>query len=176
MLLTPVRCDVWMCGATKNDKVKNEHIRGTTRVLQVFSKITEKQRKWNGHVVRGEGGHILRRMLMLGAEIRGRRRRSGPNLRCGRDMAIAWLRDSNEHGGMEEKVISCIGDSRWQDKPSQGQRREDNKLPYCSSIITLQTKTIHVTSIGVSSHNITCGSISLLQFHLASNSIGSSKI
>ena len=123
MLLTPVRCDEWMCGATKNDKVQNEHIRGATRVLQVFSKITEKQRKWNGHVVRGEGGHILRRMLMLGAEIRGKRRRGGPNLRCGRDMAIAGHRNSNEHGGKGDQLYRRLQMTR-QAKPGTTNRRQ----------------------------------------------------
>ena len=32
----------WMCGVTRRDKIRNEHIRGTTRVVQASKKITEK--------------------------------------------------------------------------------------------------------------------------------------
>ena len=38
----------WMCGVTRRDKFRNEHIRGTTRVVQVSKKITEKRLKWYG--------------------------------------------------------------------------------------------------------------------------------
>ena len=31
----------WMCGVTRKDKIRNEHIRGTTRVVQAAKKITE---------------------------------------------------------------------------------------------------------------------------------------
>ena len=39
----------WMCGVTRRDKIRNEHIRGTTRVVQASKKITEKRLKWYGH-------------------------------------------------------------------------------------------------------------------------------
>ena len=32
----------WMCGVTRRDKIRNEHIRGTTRLVQASKKITEK--------------------------------------------------------------------------------------------------------------------------------------
>ena len=32
----------WMSGVTRRDKIRNEHIRGTTRVVQASKKITEK--------------------------------------------------------------------------------------------------------------------------------------
>ena len=32
----------WMCGVTRRDKTRNEHIRGSTRVVQASKKITEK--------------------------------------------------------------------------------------------------------------------------------------
>ena len=31
----------WMCGVTRKDKIRNEHIRGTTKVVQASRKITE---------------------------------------------------------------------------------------------------------------------------------------
>ena len=41
----------WMCGVTRKDKIRNEHIRGTTKVLQASRKITERRLKWYGHVI-----------------------------------------------------------------------------------------------------------------------------
>ena len=35
----------WMCGVTRRDKNRNEHIRGTTRVVQASKIITEKRLK-----------------------------------------------------------------------------------------------------------------------------------
>ena len=53
----------WMCGVTRRDQIRNEHIRGTTRVVHASKKITEKQLKWP-----------------LDVDIPGKRRRDGPNL------------------------------------------------------------------------------------------------
>ena len=33
----------WMCGVTRRDNIRNEHIKGTTRVVQASKKITEKR-------------------------------------------------------------------------------------------------------------------------------------
>ena len=48
---------------TRRDKIRNEHIRGTTRAGQAAKKITEKRLKWYGHVRRMKEEHIVRRML-----------------------------------------------------------------------------------------------------------------
>ena len=47
----------WMCGMTRKDKIRNEHIRGTTKVVQASRKITERRLKWYGHVMRMEEDH-----------------------------------------------------------------------------------------------------------------------
>ena len=69
----------WMCGVTRTDNIRNEHIRGTTRVVQASKKITEKRLKWYGHVKRMKEEHIVRRLLDV--EIPGERRIGRPNLR-----------------------------------------------------------------------------------------------
>ncbi len=107
----------WMCGVTRRDKIRNEHIRGTTRVLQASKKITEKRLKWYGHVRRMKEEHIVRRMLDV--DIPGRRRRRGrPNLRwkdaCKRDMTQAGLKEDNatNRAKWRNKLISYTGDPR----------------------------------------------------------------
>ena len=47
----------WMCGVTKRDKIRKEHIIGT-RVAQASKKITEKRLKCYGHVRRMKEEHI----------------------------------------------------------------------------------------------------------------------
>ena len=37
---------LWIGGVTLEDKTRNEHIRGTARVVQTSKKITERQLKW----------------------------------------------------------------------------------------------------------------------------------
>ena len=70
----------WICGATKNDKIRNEYVRGSVKVAPVTKKITEKRLKWFEHVKRRDQGHILRRMLDIpvpGKRWRGRLKPGG---------------------------------------------------------------------------------------------------
>ena len=56
--VTEMRMLRWMYGVTRKDKIRNEHIRGTTRVAQASKKITERRLIWYGHVMRKDGEHI----------------------------------------------------------------------------------------------------------------------
>ena len=71
--VTEMRMLRWMCGVTRKDKIRNEHIRGTTRVAQASKKITERRLNCYGHVMRRDGEHILRKVLR--ADIPGKRKR-----------------------------------------------------------------------------------------------------
>ena len=100
------------------DKIRIEHIRGTTRVVQASKKITEKRLKWYGHVRRMKEEHIVRRMLHV--EIPGKRRRGRPNLQwkdaCKKDMTKVGLKDDNttNMAAWRKKIISYrpTGDPR----------------------------------------------------------------
>ena len=108
----------WMCGVTRRDKIRNEHIRGTPRVVQASKKITEKRLKWYGHVRRMTEEHIVRRMLDV--DITLKRRRGRPRLRwkdaCKRDniMTQAGLKEDNatNRAKWRKKLISYTGDPR----------------------------------------------------------------
>ena len=39
--VTVMRMLRWMCGVTRRDNIRNEHIRGTTRVVRASKKSTE---------------------------------------------------------------------------------------------------------------------------------------
>ena len=44
----------WMSGVTKLDRIRNERIRGTTKVGEISKKVQESRLKWYGHVLRRE--------------------------------------------------------------------------------------------------------------------------
>ena len=44
------------CGVTKLDKIRNERIRGTTKVGEIAKKLQERRLKWYGHVMRRKEG------------------------------------------------------------------------------------------------------------------------
>ena len=41
----------WMCGVTKLDKIRNERIRGTTKVGETAKKVKERSLRWHHHHV-----------------------------------------------------------------------------------------------------------------------------
>ena len=42
----------WMCGVTKLDRLRNERIRGTTKVGEISKKVKERRLKWlDGEVI-----------------------------------------------------------------------------------------------------------------------------
>ena len=48
----------WMCVVTKLDKIRNERIRGTTKVGEITKKVQERRLKWYGHVMRREEHYV----------------------------------------------------------------------------------------------------------------------
>ena len=112
--VTEMRMLRWMCGVTRKDKIRNEHIRRTTRVAQASTKITERRLNWYGHVMRRDGEHILRKVLR--ADIPGKRKRGRPKTRwkdaCQRDLKSTGLRagEETDRAMWRGKIISYTGD------------------------------------------------------------------
>ena len=69
----------WMCGVTKLDKIRNERIRGTTKVGEITKKVQERRLKWYGHVMRREEHYVGRRATVM--KVQGRRKRGRPKRR-----------------------------------------------------------------------------------------------
>ena len=123
----------WMCGVTRKDKIRNGHIRGTTRVAQVSKKITERRLNWYGHVMRRDNEHILRKVLR--ADIPGKRKRGRPKTRwkdaCHRDLKSTGLRAGEETDrAMWRRKITIIPatlhDGKSQRKRRRRRRRKIN--------------------------------------------------
>ena len=87
-----------MCGVTKLDKIRNERIRGTTKVGDITKKVQERRLKWYGHVMRREEHYVGRRAMVM--KVQGRRKRGRPMRR--------WLDkvkdDINEKGLSADEV------------------------------------------------------------------------
>ena len=62
----------WMSGATKLDRIRNERVRGTTKVGEISKKVQENGLKWYGHVLRREDEYVGKRVM--GMEVPGKRR------------------------------------------------------------------------------------------------------
>ena len=104
----------WMCGVTREDKIRNEHIRGTTRVAQASKKIIDRILNWYGHVMRRDGEHILRKVLRT--DIPGKRKRGRPKTRwkdaCQRDLTSTGLRagEETDRAMWRREITSHTGD------------------------------------------------------------------
>ncbi|XP_066967704.1 uncharacterized protein [Macrobrachium rosenbergii] len=55
----------WMCGGAKMDRIKNERIRGTTKVIELSKKAQETRLQWCGHVMRRGETYIGRRVMQM---------------------------------------------------------------------------------------------------------------
>ena len=69
----------WMSGVTKLDRIRNERIRGTTKVGEISKKVQESRLKWYGHVLRREDEYVGKRVMAM--EVPGNRRRGRPKRR-----------------------------------------------------------------------------------------------
>ena len=54
-----------MSGVTKLDRIRNERIRGTTKVEEISKKVQESRLKWYGHVLRREDEYIGKRVMAM---------------------------------------------------------------------------------------------------------------
>ena len=68
-----MRMLIWMSGVTKLDRIRNERIRGTTKVGEISKKVQEIRLKWYGHVLRREEEYVGKRVMAM--EVPGKRRR-----------------------------------------------------------------------------------------------------
>ena len=55
----------WMSGVTKLDRIRNEIIRGTTKVGEISKKVQESRLKWCGHVLRKEDEYVGKRVMAM---------------------------------------------------------------------------------------------------------------
>ena len=66
----------WMSGVTKLDKIKNERIRRTTKVVEISKKVQERRLKWYRHVLKKGEEYMGKRVMAM--EVPGKRTRVRP--------------------------------------------------------------------------------------------------
>ena len=69
----------WMSGVTRLDRIRNNGIRGTTKLGEISKKVQESRLKWYGHVLRREDEYVGKRVMAM--EVPGKRRRGRPKRR-----------------------------------------------------------------------------------------------
>ena len=83
----------WSLGVTRRDRIRNEYIRGTVKVVEVSKKIQESRMRWYGHLKRREGvEHVGREAMEM--EVEGTRGRGRPKTRW-KDCIRNDLREKN---------------------------------------------------------------------------------
>ena len=56
----------WMVGITRRDRIRNECIRGTVKVIEISKKIQESRLRWYGHLRRRVGeDHVGRKVMEM---------------------------------------------------------------------------------------------------------------
>ena len=124
--VTEMRMLRWMCVVTRKDKIRNEHIRGTTRVAQASKKITERrlalvracdEERWRTHTEESVEDGYTKEKEERTTENKMERRVSTrfetywtESLRAGEETDRAMWR---------RKIISYTGDPTWWEKPEE---------------------------------------------------------
>ena len=87
----------WMSGVTREGRIRNEYIRGSTKVTELSKKIQEGRLRWYGHLLRRCEYHVGKHTMNI--EVLGRRQRGRPRKRwrdCVREDLIMKGIDENE--------------------------------------------------------------------------------
>ena len=83
----------WMSGVITLERIRNERIRGTTKVGELSKKVQGSRLKWYGHVSRREQEYMGKRVMVI--EVRGKRRKGRPNRK--------WL--DNIRNNLSERIV-----------------------------------------------------------------------
>ena len=70
----------WALGVTRKDKIRNEYVRGTSKIAKLGEKLQNARLRYYGHIKRRKEDYVGKRMMEMavpGKRKRGRPRRSG---------------------------------------------------------------------------------------------------
>ncbi|XP_066962287.1 uncharacterized protein [Macrobrachium rosenbergii] len=100
--------NVWY---NKEDRIRNEYTRGSTKVLEISKKVQEGRLRWYGYLLRRQEHHIGKHAMEM--ELQGRRRRGRLRKRW-RDYVSEGLREK----GLDEAETHHRG--RWKRRIQNG--------------------------------------------------------
>ena len=65
----------WISGVTKLDSIKNERIKGTTKLGEISKKVLKIRLKWYRHVLTREDEYVGKRVIDMAVPLKRRRGR-----------------------------------------------------------------------------------------------------
>ena len=99
-------------GVTREDRIRNEYIRGTAHVRRMGDKMREGRLRWYGHVKRREEGYVGKRVLRM--DLPGRRPRGRPKRRfmdaIKEDMRTADVNEDETQDRKRWRELTRCGD------------------------------------------------------------------
>ncbi|XP_066964203.1 uncharacterized protein [Macrobrachium rosenbergii] len=81
----------WMAGVTREDRIRNDYIRGSTKVVEISKKVQDERLRWYGYLLRRDENHAGRHSM--GMEVQRRRRRRGRPRKRWKDCVRGDLRE-----------------------------------------------------------------------------------
>ena len=101
----------WALGVTRKDKIRNDYVRGTTKIAKLGDKLRNARLRWYGDVKRREG-YVGKTMMEMA--VPGRRKRGRPRRRCmdlpREDMERVGAKEGDEVNREKWKIHSRCGD------------------------------------------------------------------
>ena len=70
MSVAEMRMLRWMSGVTREDRIRNEYLRGSIGVAPIGDKMRENRLRWFGHVMRREESEVVRTVMNMNVEER----------------------------------------------------------------------------------------------------------
>ena len=102
----------WALGVTRKDKIRNEYVRGTTKIANLGGKLRNARLRWYGHVKRKEEDYVGKRMMETA--VPGIRKREKPRRRwmdlVREDMERVGTREGDEVDRVKWRILSRCGD------------------------------------------------------------------
>ena len=114
----------WALRVTRKDKIRNEYVRGTSKIAKLGDKLRNVRLRWYGHVKRREEDYVGTRMMEMavpGRRKRGRLRRRWMDL-VREDMERVGAREGDEVDRVKWRILSRCGD------PEKGEEEEKKRL------------------------------------------------
>ena len=102
----------WALGVSRKDKIRNEYVRGTTKIAKLGDKLRNVRLRWYGHVKRREEDYVEKRMMEMavpGIRKRGRPRRRWMDL-VREDMERVGAKEGDEVDRVKWRLLSRCGD------------------------------------------------------------------
>ncbi|XP_068240226.1 uncharacterized protein [Palaemon carinicauda] len=102
----------WISGVTREDRIRNDYIKGSTKVVEISKKVQEGWLRCYGHLMMRDEDHVGRHNMEI--EVQERRRRGRPRKRwrdCVRgDLQEKWNDEAEAQNRKRWKRLISNGD------------------------------------------------------------------